>query len=163
MKKSTSETFKESRKSRKTLIKNSEIKNSKNEKNTIKIVEKFKKNMSKIDFKFTSYILKKMSVKEDKKSKNQKNSILTLDCESKSEILNEILTIIVNSITNIFHDFNNYIENEKKSFKNHKRKTITKNIVVRNFEIIKDVFKKERLNDDKLIKLNRCFMSKEVK
>ena len=78
---SISETFKKARKSRKTLIKNSEIKNSENEKNTVKIVEEFKKSMSKIDFEFTFYILKKMSVKKDKRSRNQKNSISASDCE----------------------------------------------------------------------------------
>ena len=73
----TSETFEKFRKSRKTLIKNSEIKNSKikdnkDEKNTIKIVEEFKKNMSKINFEFTLNLLKKMLVKENKRLKNLK-------------------------------------------------------------------------------------------
>ena len=163
MRKSTSKTFKEFRKSRKILIKNNEIKNNENEKNTIKIVKKFKKNMSKIDFEFISYILKKMLVKKDKRSKNQKNSISTSDCELKFNILNKILTIIVNSIMNTFHDFNDYIKNEKKNFKNYKRKTIIKNIAVRNLEIIKNVFKEEKLNDDEFIKLNRCFMLKKIK
>ena len=165
MRESTSETFKEFRKSRKTLIKNSKVKNSEDEKNTIKIVEEFKKNMSKIDFKFTSYILKKMSVKKDKRSRNLKSSISASDCELKSKVLNEILTIIANSIiadsiTSIFHDFSDYI---KRNFKNHKRKMITRDIVVRNLEIIKNVLKEEKLNDDELIKLNRRFMLKEVK
>ena len=66
----TSETFKEFRKLKKILIKNNEIKNSEDEKNTIKIVEKFKKSMSEIDFEFIFYILKKMSVKENKKLRN---------------------------------------------------------------------------------------------
>ena len=70
MRKSTSKTFKEFQKRKKTLIKNNEIKNNENKKNTIKIVEEFKKNMSEIDFKFTFYILKKMSVKESKRLKN---------------------------------------------------------------------------------------------
>ena len=75
VKKSASKTFKKFRKSKKILIKNnkiknSEIKNSENKKNTIKIVEEFKKSMSKINFKFIFYILKRISVKESKKSKN---------------------------------------------------------------------------------------------
>ena len=106
-----------------------------------------------------------MSVKENKRLKNQKNSISASDCKLKSRILNEILmiiadSIIANSITNIFHDFNDYIKN---NFKSHKRKTITKDIVVKNFKIIKNVFKKERLNNDEFIKLNCRLMSKEVK
>ena len=117
MKELTLEIFKKSRKSRKILIKNSE-----NEKNIIKIVKEFKRSISEIDFEFTLYILKKMSVKKDKKLRNQKNSISASNCELKSRILNEILIIIANSIiadsiTNIFHDFSNYIEND---FKNHK-------------------------------------------
>ena len=165
MRESTSEAFKESRKSRKTLIKNSEVKDSEDEKNTVKIVEEFKRSMLKIDFEFTSYILKKMSVKENKRSRNQKSSISASDCELKSKILNEILTIIADSIiadsiTSTFHDFSDYIERD---FKNHKRKTITRDIVVRNFEIIKDMFKEERLNDDEFIELDRRFMSKEVR
>ena len=64
---------------------------------------------------------------------------------------------------NTFHDLNDYIENEEKKFKNYKRKIIIKDIAIRNFEIIKNVFKEKRLNDDKFIKLNRCFISKEVK
>ena len=145
------------------MIKNNKIKNNEDEKNTIKIVEEFKKSMSEVDFEFTFYILKKMSVKEDKRLKNQKSSISTSDCELKFEILNKILMIIANSITNIFHDFNNYIENEEKNSKDHKRKMIMRNITVRNFEIIKNMFKEKRLNDDKLIELNRRFMSKEVR
>ena len=163
VRRSTLKTLKEFRKSKKILIKNNEIKNSEDEKNTIKIVEKFKRSISEIDFEFTFYILKKMSVKEDKRSRNQKNSISTSDCELKFKILNEILTIIANSITNIFHDFNDYIKNEEKNFKNHKRKTITKDIAVKNFKIIKNVFKKKKLNDDELIKLNYCFMLKKIK
>ena len=62
MRKSILKTFKEFRKSRKILIKNSEIKDNENEKNTIKIVEEFKRSMSEIDFEFTFYILKKMSM-----------------------------------------------------------------------------------------------------
>ena len=106
-----------------------------------------------------------MSVKENKQSRNQKNSISASNCESKLKILNEILTIIANSIiadsiTSIFYNFSDYIEN---NFKSRKQKTITKNIAVKNLEIIKNVFKEERLNDDKLIKLNRRLMLKEVK
>ena len=40
---------------------------------------------------------------------------------------------------------------------------ITKDIAVRNFEIIKNVFKEERLNNNEFIKLNCRFMLKEVK
>ena len=40
---------------------------------------------------------------------------------------------------------------------------IIRDIVIRNFEIIKNVFKKEKLNDDEFIKLNRRLMLKEVK
>ena len=89
--------------------------------------------------------------------------ILTSEYKLKFEILNEILTIIANSITNIFYDFNNYIENEERNFKNHKRKTIMKDIAVRNSKIIKNVFKEERLNDDEFIELNRRFMLKKIK
>ena len=70
VRKSISKTFKEFRKLRKILIKNNEVKNNEDEKNIIKIVKKFKKSMLKIDFKFTFYILKKMSIKEDKRSRN---------------------------------------------------------------------------------------------
>ena len=103
--------------------------------------------------------------------------------------MNEILTIIVNSIINTFHDFNNYIKNEEKNFKSHNRKTITKNnyekqlrktipknnsekqlrktitknIAIKNLKIIRSVLKIDKLNDDKFIELNRCFISKEVR
>ena len=48
----------------------------------------------------------------------------------------------------LIKNFNEYV-----AFKKHKRKIITKNIVTRNSNILRDVFYDERLNDDDLINI----------
>ena len=55
-------------------------------------------------------------------------------------------------------NFNEYV-----AFKKHKRKIITRNIAVKNLEIIKNILKKEKLNDDKFIELNCRLMSKKAR
>ena len=135
---------------------------SENKTDTIQKVKKFKKKLLTIEYKFTSYILKKMKAREKKRSRDSKqmfeiNSNIT---NFRNFLLKEENLFENNDIFNntLIKNFNEYV-----AFKKHKRKTVTRNIAVRNFEIIKNVLKEEKLNDDELIKLDRCLMSKKVR
>ena len=133
-----------------------------NETDTIQKMKEFKKKLSTIEYKFTSYILKKMKTREEKRSKNFKqifemNSNITnfQNFLSKEENFFKNNEIFNNTL---IKNFNEYVV-----FKKYKRKTIIKNIVIKNLEIIKNVLKEERINDEELIKLNRRFMSKKIR
>ena len=152
-----------SRKSRKVLAKDSGAKDSGDEEDTVKIVGEFKRSMPEVDFGFTPYILKKMSAKGGKRSRGQKGSVSASDCGLEPGVLNEILAATADSATGTSHDPSDYIENEERGPKNHKRKATTRDIAVRNPGITRDVPKEERLDDDGLIELGRRPMSKEAR
>ena len=135
---------------------------SENETDMIQKVKEFKKKLSIIEYEFTSYILKKMRTRKEKRSRDFKQmfemnlNITSLrNLLSKEENFSENNEIFNNTL---IKNFNEYV-----AFKKHKRKTITRNIAVRNFEIIKNVFKEERMNDEKFIELDRRFMSKKTR
>ena len=133
-----------------------------NETNTIQKVKEFKKKLSTIEYEFTSYILKKMRAREEKRSKNFKQ---TFEMNSNITSLRNFLLKEKNLSENndafnntLIKNFNEYV-----AFKKHKRKIITKNIAARNSDILHDVLYDERLNDDDLINIKLRIMSKKAR
>ena len=86
--------------------------------------------------------MKKIKIREKKQSKDFKQAF-----EMNSNIIN--LRDFLLKEENFFEKneiFNNTLIknlNEYVAFKKHKRKTITRNIAIKNFKIIKDMFKKK--------------------
>ena len=135
---------------------------SENETDTIQKVKEFKKKLSTIEYEFTSYILKKMKIREEKRSRDFKQTF-----EMNSNIINfrnfllkERSFFENNDVFNntFIKNFNEYVV-----FKKHKRKIIIKNIATRNLNILRDVFYDERLNDDDLINIKLRIMFKKVR
>ena len=126
-----------------------------NDINIIQKIIKFKKRLSIIEYEFTLYILKKIRAYEQNPFRDCKQTF-----ETNINVINfQNLLLKKNDVFNniIINNINEYI-----IFKKHKRKIITKNIVMRNLKIFCNTFYDERLNNDNLINIKLRNIFKKV-